>query len=63
VPKGTKHLFNIPYSQGEKKIYLMQWEYDGHTGRNHYLAGNPPFSLQQYREILLNAYNYAGGSI
>ncbi len=52
VPKGIKHLINIPYSQGEKKMYMMQWEYNKGTGRNHYLAGNPPFSLQEYRKFL-----------
>ena len=56
VPKGISHLHNIPYSQSDKKVYMMKWEYNGTSGRNHYLAGNPPFSLQAYKDILLRVY-------
>ncbi len=56
VPKGIKHIANIPYSQGEKKLYRMQWEYGTASGWNHYLAGNPPFSLQEYKDCLLDPY-------
>lgn len=53
---GVTSLSHIPYSQGEKKIYMMSWKYEGGEGKNHYLAGNPPFSLEQYRDILLRVY-------
>ena len=53
---GVTSLSHIPYSQGEKRIYMMDWNYEGGEGKNHYLAGNPPFSLEQYRDILLRAY-------
>ena len=56
VPEGMKHIMNIPYSQGEKKIYRMHWEYGAGRGWNHYLAGNPPFSLQEYKTYLLDSY-------
>lgn len=42
----------IPYSTGEKRFYLLEWETSAGPGRNHYLAGNPPFDLEQYRQWL-----------
>jgi beta-mannosidase len=46
----------LPYSQGEKKIYLIEWESGAYSGRNHYLAGNPPFELSFYRDFLKKTY-------
>jgi beta-mannosidase len=63
----ARELDSLPYSQGEKKIYLLEWEDlsgDGgeKTGRNHYLAGNPPFSLSRYAAFLRDIYgDYFGG--
>lgn len=39
---------SLPYSMGEKGIYLMEWQAGRHSGRNHYLYGNPPFRLEDY---------------
>jgi len=39
----------IPFSMGEKRFYLLEWETPSGRGRNHYLAGNPPFDLETYR--------------
>ncbi|MCL2478742.1 MAG: hypothetical protein FWF22_04530 [Treponema sp.] len=47
----------IPYSQGEKKIYIIEWECGKYSGRNHYLAGNPPFELSFYRDFLAGEYS------
>ena len=46
----------LPYSQGEKKIYLIEWESGAYGGKNHYLAGNPPFELSFYRDFLQKEY-------
>lgn len=43
-------LGRIPLSMGEKRLYLLDWRAESGSGRNHYLAGNPPFDLRQYRE-------------
>ncbi len=56
IHHGVTPLKNIPYSQGEKKMYLMEWEVNGCKGKNHYLAGNPPFSLEVYRRLLKDLY-------
>lgn len=56
APCGVTVLGNIPYTQSEKKIYILQWEYDGISHKNHYLAGNPPFDLDFYREFLQTVY-------
>ena len=46
----------LPYSQGEKRLYVIRWTCAEHSGRNHYLAGNPPFSLGAYRAFLQEVY-------
>jgi beta-mannosidase len=46
----------LSYSQGEKKIYLVEWEAGKYSGKNHYLAGNPPFELSFYRDFLKKTY-------
>ena len=53
-------LGSLPYSQGEKKFYIIEWECEEeHSGKNHYLAGNPPFDLKRYSAFLKDVYgNY-----
>jgi beta-mannosidase len=50
-------LASLPYSQGEKKIYLIEWESGPYSGKNHYLAGNPPFELSFYKDFLKKTYS------
>ena len=47
-------LGELPYSHGEKRLYLIEWT----GGRNHYLAGNPPFDLQWYAQFLKDYYGW-----
>jgi beta-mannosidase len=42
-------LGRLPFSMGEKRFYLLEWKTTSGRGRNHYLAGNPPFDLETYR--------------
>lgn len=37
---------------GDHRVYLMEWEAEGVRYGNHYLAGSPPFTLEQYRTWL-----------
>lgn len=60
---GVKTLERVRYSQGEKRIYLMEWEQNGQKGRSHYLAGNPPFSLNEYRSFLDSIFEYGKGGV
>ncbi|MCL6430006.1 MAG: glycoside hydrolase family 2 [Anaerolineae bacterium] len=57
VVEGT---FTVPANQNwqvdrirtyasDQRLYLITWEVDGEAFGNHYLAGHPPFSLEQYR--------------
>ena len=39
----------IPFSGGEHRCYRMAWTSRLGEGKNHYVAGNPPFSLAAYR--------------
>ena len=34
---------------GERRLYLLRWETGGEAFGNHYIAGSPPFSLDDYR--------------
>ncbi|NLF01316.1 MAG: glycoside hydrolase family 2, partial [Anaerolineales bacterium] len=36
----------------DQRLYLIEWEVDGERFGNHYLAGTPPFRLEQYRAWL-----------
>ncbi len=36
----------------DHRLYLIEWTAGGETFGNHYLAGQPPFSLEQYRTWL-----------
>jgi len=37
---------------GEQRLYLVRWECDGAAHGNHYLAGQPAFSLEDYQRWL-----------
>ena len=50
-PNQKKELFSLPFSQGEKHFYLIEWESELGKGKNHYLCGLPPFDLQWYRTL------------
>jgi beta-mannosidase len=54
--QGIFEAATIPYSQTDKKIYIIEWESGDYSGRNHYLAGNPPFELSFYRGFLEKEY-------
>ena len=45
----------IPYDPESQRFYLIEWKSELGEGRNHYLAGKPPFQLRQYREWLRKA--------
>ncbi|MEA2547757.1 MAG: beta-mannosidase [Chloroflexota bacterium] len=40
----------IPATPGEQRTYLIEWTSAQGSGVNHYLAGEPPFSLARYRQ-------------
>lgn len=48
-------LGQMPFSMGEKRFYLLEWQSTLGSGRSHYLAGNPPFDLARYRGWLEKA--------
>jgi beta-mannosidase len=58
VGEEASSLGSLPYSMGEKKIYTIEWSCGEFSGSNHYVAGNPPFSLGEYREFLRRAYPF-----
>lgn len=48
---------SLPVWYSDKKILMMEWNADGEIGRNHYLCGNPPISLEDY-DAFLEKYNW-----
>ena len=53
-------LEKLPYSYGHKKLYVIEWECGEYSGKNHYMAGNPPFDLEWYRDFLQQTYGQEG---
>jgi len=51
-PYGKKIFDRIGVSRGEQRLFIIEWEIDSETFSNHYLLGNPPFNLAQYKEWL-----------
>ena len=41
----------IPYMRNKQRLFVMRWTGDA-SGANHYLAGQPPFLLADYRKLL-----------
>jgi beta-mannosidase len=42
-------LTTTPFSNSDKRFYIIEWRTSLGAGRNHYLAGHPAFNLQTYR--------------
>lgn len=56
IPANTNcFVAKLPYSMGTKHFYLIEWEYDGVRGKNHYLSGTPPYDLNWYIDCLIKA--------
>ncbi len=49
---SATELGDIPFSMGDKKLYLLEWKDRFGEGVNHYLAGLPPFSLEWYKAMM-----------
>ncbi|MDR1463948.1 MAG: hypothetical protein LBJ11_01435 [Oscillospiraceae bacterium] len=46
-------LARIPVRASAQRLLLIEWEAGGEAGRNHYLAGPPPFDLRRIAALLL----------
>ncbi len=51
-PMSRKVLASIPAKSSEKRLLLISWEIGGNRFTNHYVAGMPPFDLEQYNAWL-----------
>jgi beta-mannosidase len=49
-------LDSIPARAAEKKFLLLEWESQDGPGRNHYLAGSPPFDPAKYQAWFQKAF-------
>jgi len=54
-------LGNVPFSVGVKRFYVIEWDGGNSKSFSHYLAGNPPFDLKQYRKWL-DKFNRISGN-
>ena len=49
IPQNNNiKIADIPYNAEKKAFYLIEWEFEGKKHRNHYLSGNPKYSLAEY---------------
>jgi beta-mannosidase len=48
-------LGSLNYTMSKQTLYLIEWESAAGNGRNHFLAGNPPFNLAQYKQWMKQA--------
>ena len=50
-PNASSAVASLEVFYSECKMFILDWTLDdGTAGRNHYLAGYPPFNLEKYRE-------------
>jgi len=50
IPQNSVSLVgNIPASMGDKRCLLIEFKNDSEYAWNHYISGNPPFKLDQYK--------------
>lgn len=52
-------LATVPALRSHARFLVIDWESPAGSGRNHYLAGNPPFDPARYRHWLREAYGPA----
>lgn len=45
---NTTVLNKLPQDKEKTHFYLLEWEYDGIKGKNHYLSGKAPYDFKQY---------------
>ena len=50
---------SIPFSHGQKRFLVIEWETEKEEGKNHYLSGHPPFSRDQYINWLKKSCMFA----
>ena len=50
LPNEVTWLGRVPYDMDQQRFYRIHWTGEGVQGNNHYLAGKPPFSLEQLRK-------------
>ncbi|HUW83222.1 MAG TPA: glycoside hydrolase family 2 [Phycisphaerae bacterium] len=55
---SATRLGQIASDPNGQTFYLIEWQYPGGQSRNHYLAGSPPFSLDEYHRWLHTADLY-----
>lgn len=53
---GLTSALRLEYRPTEPKIYVIEWKWNQKNGLTHYLAGEPPFSLDMYRTFLEEVY-------
>lgn len=63
VGERPELLKQIPYSDEEKHLYIIEWDCEAGKGLNHYLCGQPVFDFRLYRSFLKDfgqCYGYGG---
>ena len=56
-PNENKLLTDLEVFYSDQKLFIFEWKIGDEAGKNHYISGYPPFSLEKYKnwlEILKN---------
>lgn len=61
---GVRQLGELRFSMAQQKFYLIEWQIGEETYKSHYVAGTPPFRLEQYKQWmeesgLLQTYGFS----
>ncbi len=55
---SVTHVWNKSMEDGEKHFYLIEWEYDGTKGKNHYFTNIIDISYESYADAMRKAGFY-----
>jgi beta-mannosidase len=53
-PDGRSQCGRLSTSWGEQTIYLIEWEREGAWEANHFVLGQPPFSMENWRKWIVD---------
>ena len=51
-PNENRTVALIRAKEGQKKLYILRWKFQGKEYGNHYISGLVPFDLEQYKQWL-----------
>lgn len=50
---SSRCVWKKPYIEGEQRFYLIEWDHNGETGKNHHMTGLKNIDLSEYRSAVI----------